>query len=238
MTVRPAPTVLRPALTALAALAALALRTRGSVAPRQRHWEQQARTGDLLWIALGDSLTQGTGSSSPGTSWLGRSVDAAATRTGRTVRVVNLARYGARVADVLAVQLPAAQDLAVGLAEADVVSVCVGSNDAGRRSAAAFRSDLEQLCDALPDGAIIGDVPEFQWGPRVAAAALLSAAVREVVAARPHLILAPVERATTGTRISTELAGDFFHPNDSGHARIASAFTPPVLDRLARDRIS
>lgn len=225
-------TVVRPALTVLAALAGLALRTRVSVGPRRRWWEQQARSGELLWVALGDSLTQGTGSSSPDTCWLGRSVGAARARTGRSVRVVNLAVYGARTDDVLATQLPAAEALAVELARADVVTVCVGSNDAGRLTAADFRARLEQLCDALPVGAVVGDVPEFQWGPRVAAAAELSAVVREVVDARPHLVLAPVEHATAGTRILTELAGDFFHPNDAGHARIARAFTPAVLARL------
>jgi acyl-CoA thioesterase-1 len=229
-------TVLRPALVLLVALLGLALRTRASVPPRRRHWSGRARSGDLLWVALGDSLTQGTGSTRPGTSWLGRCVDAAEVRTGRTVRVVNLAVYGARVDDVLALQLPAAQQLAVPLAQAHVVTLCVGSNDAGRLTPAEFRTRLEQLCDALPAGAVVGDVPEFQWGPRVAAAAELSAVVRDVVAARPHLVLAPVEHATAGTRILTELAGDFFHPNDAGHARIARAFAPAALRRM--DQIS
>lgn len=226
--------LLRSALTLLAALAGLALRTRAAVAPRRRQWEQRARTGELLWVALGDSLTQGTGSSALDTSWLARSVAAAGAHAARSVRVVNLAVYGARVADVLATQLVEAQHLAVPLAEADIVTVCIGSNDAGRRSVAELRADLERLCDALPPGAVVGDVPEFQWGPRVAAAAEVSALVREVVAARPHLVLAPVQRETAGTRILTELAADFFHPNDSGHARIAAAFTGPVLDRLER----
>jgi len=48
--------------------------------------------------------------------------------------------------------------------------------------------------------------------------------VREVVAEFPDLVLALVEQATTGTRILTELAGDFFHPGDRGYARVASAF--------------
>lgn len=222
-------TVLRLALTVLAALLGLALRTRASVAPRRRYWDGRARTGELLWIALGDSLTQGTGSSTPATSWLGRAVTAAERSTGRSVRVLNLAVYGARVVDVLELQLPAAAPLD----RADVVTVCVGSNDAGRLPAAEFRARLEQLCDALPAGAVVGDVPEFQWGPRVAAAAELSAVVREVVAARAHLVLAPVEAATAGTRILTELAGDFFHPNDAGHARVARAFLPAVLGRLS-----
>lgn len=220
--------VLRLVVTVLAALAGLALRTRLSVARRRRQWDERARSGELVWVALGDSLTQGIGSSSLAASWLGRGVAAATAHTGRSVRVVNLAVYGARVADVLAIQLPAA----VHLQQADVVTVCIGSNDAGRRSVGEFRADLERVCDALPSGAIVGDVPEFQWGPRVDDAAELSGVVRSMVSARPHLVLAPVEGATTGTRILTELAGDFFHPNDNGYARVARAFIPAVLDRL------
>lgn len=220
-------TALTASATMVAALAGLALRTRLSVHPRRVHWDSRAGSGELLWVALGDSLTQGIGSSRPQTSWVGRSAAQVYQHTGRAVRLVNLAAYGARVSDVLVRQLPAAP-----LAEADVVTLCVGSNDAGRTSVAEFRLQLEHVCDALPAGAVVGDVPEFQWGPRIAAAADLSSVVREVVAARAHLVLAPVQRETTGTRVLTELAGDFFHPNDNGYARIARAFTPAVLSQL------
>jgi acyl-CoA thioesterase-1 len=133
------------------------------------------------------------------------------------VRVDNRAVYGAKVADVLATQLPVPAD-------ADVVTLCVGSNDAGRTDPEEFRQRLRQACAALPAGSLVGDVPEFQWGPRVLEAAALSTIVREVVAEFPDLLLARVEEATAGTRILTELAGDFFHPGDRGHARIARAF--------------
>lgn len=224
-------TVVRPLAALLLAVGGLALRTRLSVVPRRRAWDARARSGELLWVALGDSLTQGTGSARPATSWLGLGVAAAEAVTDRRFRVVNLAVYGARVSDVLDEQLGA-----LDLAAADVVTLCVGSNDASRLSPEDFRATLGTICDALPAGAVVGDLPEFQWGPRVADAAALAVVAREVVAARPHLTLAPVEEATTGTRILTELAGDFFHPNDAGHARISRAFTPAVLARLRSDR--
>jgi len=73
------------------------------------------------------------------------------------------------VADVLAAQLPVPAD-------ADVVTLCSGANDAGWTAPADFRESLRQVCAALPDGATVGDVPEFQWGPRITAAAQLSTA--------------------------------------------------------------
>ena len=133
------------------------------------------------------------------------------------MRAENRAVYGARVADVIRDQLP----LPVLM---DQVVLCIGANDAGRTPPEDFRVSLRQVCAQLPAGSIVGDVPEFQWGPRTKAAAALAQIVREVVAEFPQLRLAQVERHTIGTRILTELAGDFFHPGNRGYARIARAF--------------
>ncbi|CAN5541237.1 hypothetical protein BH10ACT8_BH10ACT8_27560 [soil metagenome] len=194
-----------------------AARVRLSVAPRRRQWAERADSGDFLLVALGDSLTQGIGSSRMATSWLGRYVTHLEAAGPRRVRVDNRAVYGAKIADLLAHQLPLP-------ATADQVTVCIGANDAGRTDPGAFRRQLRQLCGQLPAGSVVGDVPEFQWGPRVDAAAELSQIVREVVAEFSHLSLAPVQKHTAEIRILTDLAGDFFHPADRGYLRIADAF--------------
>ena len=95
---------------------------------------------------------------------------------------------------------------------------------AGRTEPAEFAAQLRSVCAQLPPGSIVGDVPKFQKGPRVPKAAELSQLVRDVVAEYPHLNLARVEQHTRDTRILTDLAGDFFHPNDSGYRHIAQAF--------------
>lgn len=206
----------------LLGLAWPAVRTRSAVAARRRWWAARSGEPGLRWVALGDSLTLGVGSSRPQTSWVGRTAAALAV-AGHPVVVDNRAVYGARVADVLAGQRPG------DLAGAHLVTLCVGANDAGRTTPEQYRARLHQLCALLPAGAVVGDVPEFQFGPRIAAAAELSRVAREVVAEHPRLVAAPVEARTTGTSICTELAGDFFHPNDGGYARIAGAFTPALL---------
>lgn len=198
-------------------VAGRALRVRLTVGPRRRYWAKRATRGDLLLVALGDSLTQGIGSSRPATSWLGKYAAHVASTTGRSVRVDNRAVYGARIADLVATQLPLPD-------EAARVTLCIGSNDAGRTSPERFREDLRAVCAQLPAGSVVGDVPEFQWGPRIAAAAELSQVVRDVVAERPDLVLARVEAHTAGTKVLTELAGDFFHPGDTAYGRIADAF--------------
>ena len=232
-----------------------ALRVRLSVGGRRRYWQDRyqpdrrsppdrqrpgARSAagpddsgctELFVLALGDSLTQGIGSSRPATSWLALFAAHLQVTTGRTVRLHNRAVYGARVAQVLAEQLPPAP-------EVDLVVLCIGANDAGRTPPAEFRQSLRAICDQLPVGSIVGDVPEFQWGSRVAAAAELAAIVRAVVAEYPGLVLAQVERFTADTRIATDLAGDFFHPNNRGYRRIAQAFiqASPASSALAAIR--
>jgi acyl-CoA thioesterase-1 len=198
-------------------IAGRALRVRLSVDPRRKYWHGRSLDGDLFLLALGDSLTQGIGSSRASTSWLGSFVAHIETTTGRAVRLENRAAYGAKVADVLALQLP----LPPG---ADLVTLCIGANDAGRTEPQQFRADLRRVCGQLPPGSMVGDVPEFQWGPRVPLAAELASIVREVVAEYPGLILAEVEKYTAETRILTDLAGDFYHPNNAGYRRIARAF--------------
>jgi acyl-CoA thioesterase-1 len=202
-----------------------ALHVRLSVAPRARYWRTRALAGDFRLV----------GSSRPTTSWLGRFTTHLEASTGRTVRIDNRAVYGARIADVIARQLPLPVD-------ADLVTLCIGANDAGRTPPDQFRAELRLVCGHLPAGSIVGDVPEFQWGPRVEAAAQLSAIVREVVAEFPELVLAEVEAHTIGTKILTELAGDFFHPGDAGYRRIASAFIdvsfrPTIMLTRGHDRV-
>ena len=217
-------------------IVARALKVRLSVAPRARYWRSRALTGDFLLVALGDSLTQGIGSSRPSTSWLGRFTTHLEASTGRRIRIDNRAVYGARIADVIGQQLPLP-------AASDLVTLCIGANDAGRTPPEQFRAELRLVCGHLPPGSIVGDVPEFQWGPRVAAAAQLSMIVREVVAEFPELVLAQVEAHTIRTKILTELAGDFFHPGDAGYRRIAAAFIdvsfrPTIMLTRRHDRVS
>ena len=201
----------------LAVLVARAARVRLTVGPRRPDWATRSAVGEWKVVALGDSLTQGIGASLPATSWLGRYQLALENRCRQRVKLDNRSVYGARIADVLAHQLPIPPD-------AQQVAVCIGANDAGRTEPALFAQRLRQLCSQLPAGSIVGDVPVFRWGPRVPAAAELAEVVRDVLAENPQLLLAEVERHTRPRWRFGDLSGDFFHPNDRGHANIAAAF--------------
>lgn len=216
----------------VAVLAVRALLVVGSIDPRADYWEQRAQQpGDVAYLALGDSLSQGIGSSSPDTSFVSVLAGDLAERTGERVRVVNLSVTGATTAELVRDQLPRFVDLLAEL-EADgvpvgLVTVCIGANDAGSTSPEEYRRELGTVLDALPAGSYVTDVPDFNGGPRQEPAAELAAVAREEVAARPGLVLVPLE-AATGEQSTDEYAADFFHPSDLGYRRYVEVFRTTI----------
>jgi lysophospholipase L1-like esterase len=189
------------------------------------YWRRRGRSpGDLLLVALGDSLAQGLGAIHPEQSWAGRLADALEARTGRRVRVLCLGVCGAGVADVLTDQLPRVPEAALRGGPGTLIALEVGTNDAsGGTDPERFRRLLTQVCAALPAGSLVGDVPDLKRGQVRRAGARLSGVAREVVAAHPGLRLAGVEASTHGV-IPWEFGPDLAHPNGLGYRRFARAF--------------
>lgn len=216
------------ALLAVPLLAVLALLGRAAVVwlrvrPTARYWQRRAdEPGDLLYVAMGDSTAQGIGASRPQRGYVGLLADDLAQRSGGIVRVVNLSVTGARIERVLREQVPAFERL-LRDESPDLVTLGVGSNDAARTSPEAFRGALRRVLAVLPPGARVADVPDFQGGPRLAAAAELSRVVRDEVARRPDLVAVDLYDATRAMTWR-DYAGDFFHPGDRGYRRYLDAF--------------
>ena len=82
-----------------------------TIEPRAQFWDQwNTNTVDNegpLWIALGDSVTQGIGSSTPEMSYVSIVLERLILRTGLPWRVLNLSMSGGRFDDVTKRQLPA-----------------------------------------------------------------------------------------------------------------------------------
>ncbi len=188
-----------------------------------RRWHEQnaaaLAAGEPVWVALGDSLTQGIGASSLEATFV-RRVQQRLAAAGKPVPVVNLSLSGARIQDVIDSQLP---KLALLAHEPAFVTCTVGSNDL-LRSLRLRRTtgQLGDLFDALPTGSVIATLP--------AAGSLVARHVNRVIAAeapgRGHRI-ADVAAHLSGWR--RRLAGDGFHPNDEGYEAWTAAFTE-VLD--------
>ena len=101
--------------------------------------------------------------------------------SGRSVRIVNLSRYGARIDDAIAEQLPRLAKL-----RPDLVTVAVGANDMRRFDAARFSDSLDALLAGLPAHAIVADLPCFHFGPREGDAVVASRMIRERARSSPR----------------------------------------------------
>jgi lysophospholipase L1-like esterase len=169
-----------------------------------------------LWVALGDSMTQGVGASTFDRGWVGqlaRRLD----DEGRHHRVVNLAFSGARTTDVLDRQLPALAALAT---PPDLVTVLIGSNDLTRR---AYRDRLPaafaELLERLPVGSVVANLPQ----PR-SAARRVNVLIERAVRQRGLVLADMLDRRHAPTSWRGRLAEDHFHPNELGYAGLADTF--------------
>jgi lysophospholipase L1-like esterase len=101
----------------------------------------------LSWVWLGDSLSAGVGAGSPSEAFPTQTARLVASQASREVYVRCLARPGARSADVLAEQVPAAMKL---LAPGATVIVAVGCNDTLRGvRPKMFRANYRSILDSL-----------------------------------------------------------------------------------------
>ncbi|MGK3207921.1 SGNH/GDSL hydrolase family protein [Amycolatopsis sp. MEPSY49] len=192
-------------------------RVRAQKEPFARAWEEAGRaalaSGRPLWVALGDSMTQGIGADTVAGGW----VPQLNARLGAPFAVLNLSASGARVADVLEDQLPRLP------AQAALVTVLVGANDMLTRSRRHGVADrFARLLAELPPGrSVVATLPR-----RTAAAREVNALI-DTAAAQGRVRVADLRGPALGP-IRGTLADDWFHPNEVGYARIAGLFEAPV----------
>jgi lysophospholipase L1-like esterase len=199
-------------------------RTGEQILAYSRAWSEVAEAAlaspQPLWVVLGDSLSQGIGASAFDLGFVGR-LSAALASEGRPHGVVNLARSGARIGDVLTQQLPALDSL--GRAPA-LLTCTVGSNDLLRNPWpwATYRA-LEDLVAALPSGTVMATVPDGASGT----ARAFNRRLRRCAAEHGIDVadVAPRLRSWRG-----KVAADGFHPNDAGYTVWVEAFAA-VLPR-------
>ena len=169
-----------------------------------------------LWVALGDSLSQGVGARTWQSGWLPTTArDLAA--AGRPYRVLNLSRTGATTHDVLDRQL----GLLDGLTDVpSLVTLLVGANDiVHRRHRRGLVERWASILGRLPDRSVVGLMPQpvpLAWR------------VNDLIRARgvATVNVRPAARPFRGHR-----AADLFHPNDLGHRRIADVWLEVLRTR-------
>jgi lysophospholipase L1-like esterase len=208
-------------MTVLQALLPGVRSVRRQIDPYAQDWAEANRAAlaadGPLWVALGDSMTQGIGASSFDRGWVGQLADHLRDQ-GRPHRVVNLAVTGARIDDALERQVPALEALIAAGQVPDLVTVVIGSNDVVTPRYRAGMSDrFASLLDRLPEGAVVLNLPNPHKEAR-----RLDALLRERQA-QGRLVLADIRRNGPPTWRG-RLAPDRFHPNDKGYAAMARVF--------------
>ena len=196
-----------------------------------KYWRDlNKKSGDLLYVAIGDSAAQGIGASRPANSYVGVLARHIRDNIDGTLRVANLGISGATVGIALDRELPALAKL-----DPDILTVCIGANDIADFDETRFERQIGELFAALPKHAIVADLPSFYFLPGQKKARVANRIIRDA-AARHHLVVVPLHARTDRQGlwgVSTQFAGDLFHPNDRGYRVWAAAFTDAVDARLA-----
>lgn len=191
-------------------------------------WNKEAALAEgPLWVALGDSSTQGIGAHDPLDSWVPHVLDKLRTTSGEPWRVINLSITGGQFSDVIRYELPRLAELETNTDQPPLCTLIVGSNnliapatwlDASR--------ELEQILTSLPRRSVVARVG-------------VSKAFNSVMARRFNHTINRV-----GTERDFELfwpwdwpsldgmAEDKFHPSPKGYGYMTDIIWPRVKASL------
>ena len=208
-------------------------RIHAQVAEYARAWDEAnsavlSGTGKgPLWVVLGDSTAQGIGAPGHEEGYVGqllRMLDERWPSEEGAWRVLNLSRSGARVADVVATQLPRLESAQADL-EPALVTCAIGANDLVRRTPLdRVTEGLRTIIGRLPPGAVVATVPQGLHRPRTE---LLNELIRTEAPAA-GLRVADVWQETAPPWHG-KLAADGFHPGPLGYADWARAFARVLI---------
>jgi acyl-CoA thioesterase-1 len=177
-------------------------------------------SGKITYLALGDSAAQGIGATSPMRGYVGLIAIDIENRTGKTVRIINLSKTGAKMDDYLKDQAPVVATL-----KPDVVTIEIGANDVANFNATEYRAKFKQVLATLPSGAFVSNMPLFNSRPgSTQNAKLASAIIEEELRNYPTLNFFDLQTQTQQNQSIFGFAPDLFHPNNLSYKNWAAAF--------------
>ncbi len=183
------------------------------VKPYAEAWDQHnalaLRADGPLWVALGDSSSQGVGASTWKNGWIHQVADQLRAETGDPWRVIVLAMSGGRFNDVVDHQMPAFRAAEL---EPQLTTCVIGSNDLmWRRGTDNIVSDAQATMQVLPSATLVSRLN----GPGPRPKALN--AVFEQASERGDVDLFNIWNWPSGRGA---LAADHIHPSDVGYAHM------------------
>jgi acyl-CoA thioesterase I len=193
------------------------------IEPYAKFWEQEAKeSGEITYVALGDSTAQGIGASEPYNSYVGVFARKLEASTGKKVRIINLSKIGARTDDILERQLPAFKNLNI---KPYVLTMAIGANDVYHgTSQDVISANMISILKQLPTNSIIAEVPYLMWDDKDASGRFINTTIHEY-AKNGKIKVAPLYSVSKEHHWQwSAYALDFFHPNDRGYENWAEAF--------------
>ncbi len=197
------------------------VRLKLSVDSYENYWTRVAKEGgDITYLALGDSAAQGIGASSPDKGYVGAIASRIEAETGKSVRVVNVSKTGARIDDVIERQIPETVNL-----NPDIVTIEIGANNIRDYDESTFRKEFSLMLSQLPDNTYVSNMPYFGSRPALTEnARRASLVIDELLKDYPSLNAVDLYSPTKANHSYLHYAVDFFHPNNTSYKNWTNAF--------------
>lgn len=202
---------------------------RRSVDVYKDFWVHKSQeSGEITYLALGDSAAQGIGATSPMRGYAGLIAKRLEQKTGKRVKVINTSVTGATLNDYLTKQVPQLAQI-----KADIVTIEIGANDIKSFNEEKFRAEFEQVLESLPDGTYVSNMPLFNSRrSSTAPAKQASKIIEELIVAYPKLHFVNLEKQTSEHKSIFGFAPDLFHPNNLSYKNWADAFWNEIEKEL------
>ena len=197
----------------------------GSVSRYANFWTAKANiSGEITYLALGDSAEQGIGATSPMRGYVGLIAKDIENKTGKSVRVVNVSKTGAKMDDYLKDQASIAATL-----RPDIITIEIGANDVAKFNASEYRAKFKKVLKTLPEGSFVSNMPLFNSRPASTQnAKQASKIIEEELRKYPKLKFVDLQTETEQNQSIFGFAPDLFHPNDLTYKNWANAFLKKI----------
>ena len=188
-------------------------------------WTDKANeSGDITYLALGDSAAQGIGATSPMKGYVGLIAEDIENKTGKKVQIVNVSKTGAKMDDYLKEQAPVIETL-----KPDIITIEIGANDIANFDATGFRAKFKKVLETLPGGSYVSNMPLFNSRPgSTENAKQASKIIEQELRGYPKLIFVDLQTETQQNQSIFGFAPDLFHPNDLSYKNWANAFLKKI----------
>ena len=188
-------------------------------------WEAKANeSGEITYLALGDSAAQGIGATNPMKGYVGLIAQDIEAKSGKSVRIVNISKTGAKFDDYLKEQAPLVKTM-----KPDVITIQIGANDIKGFNAEQYRAKFKKVLATLPDGTFVSNMPLFNSRPGSTASGKQgSSIIQEELRNYPNLVFVDLQSETTRHQSIFGFAPDLFHPNNISYKNWANAFLDQI----------